>query len=636
MSFKFNWDGFPSELNEEALDMLTQALNKGGSKPPNLVGPIIAKELDLGSTPPQLDILEISELEEDRFRAMFRMKYEGDGFLVLQTKVQANPLRLPVSELPSMPNAGVVAAAQPLVVPMLLRISGLKLHGIIVLAVSKQDGITLVFRSDPLVSVEVHSTFDSVPSVRSMLQREIEATLRSLFQEDLPVIVHEMSVNELRRARELKEKQRREQIEKQQRRIRKNHAQTDSMSGDMWSVSRNGRTARSDSGAASVDSLPLSVSQHLMTTQLHRRLMELSKEEQIRGHQTQQGRDPGRANQGHSIQGTTDLMGMYSSANSMANSTRGENPDDVGLFTDMDTVISDPRSDIAWAQTPPEFDTTSLAAHSEFSYNGRGAAHSDYFLPQPPPLTLNGNHRSTTFDENRMSGDPESLEQFLSDDWGRMQQSAELEAYIRRRQEEERVLHEQQNGVILRSTGNGVAARLASLMSMGQTLSPYTRRFEHTTMRSDVGPRLSQTPYRGAPLASSSSRYIGMNGTQSEAGAPLVSPESPTASHNPRNFSFSSSMLPNTAQSTSGSNTAAAAAAATMGAGGSGQAFSSTTPPLGSGVHSPFSRNRKLRRKVHRINGFSLGNGTTKDHASSSNINNGSNNSGSGSSIVEK
>ncbi|KAJ1870518.1 ERMES complex subunit, partial [Coemansia sp. S17] len=108
-----------------------------------------------------------------------------------------------------MPSLGVVAAAQPLVVPMLLRISGLKLHGIIVLAVSKQDGITLVFRSDPLVSVEVHSTFDSVPSVRSMLQREIEATLRSLFQEDLPVIVHDMSVNEIRRARELKEKERR-------------------------------------------------------------------------------------------------------------------------------------------------------------------------------------------------------------------------------------------------------------------------------------------------------------------------------------------------------------------------------------------------------------------------------------------
>ncbi|KAJ1768985.1 ERMES complex subunit [Coemansia sp. RSA 1813] len=602
MSFKFNWDGLPSELNEEALDMLTQALNKGDNKPPNLVGPIIAKELDLGSTPPQLDILEISELEEDRFRAMFRMKYEGDGFLVLQTKVQANPLRLPASELPSMPSIGVVAAAQPLVVPMLLRISGLKLHGIIVLAVSKQDGITLVFRSDPLVSVEVHSTFDSVPSVRSMLQREIEATLRSLFQEDLPIIVHEMSVNELRRARELKDRQRREHIEKQQQRIRMNHAQSDSTVGDMWSPSRNGRTARSDSGAASVDSLPQSVSQHLMTTQLHRRLMELSTEEQIRNHLARQNQ-----NFGHE-QGNPELSRACSYVNSLANSTYGGNMDDAGLFTNMGTVISGSRSNVDWAQTPPEFDTASLAAHSVFSYDSHGAR-TDYFLPPPPALS--SHPRSTTFDENRMSGDPESLEQFLSDDWGRMQQSAELDAYIRRRQEE-RALNEKQNGVILRSTNNAVAARLASLMSMGQTLSPYTRRFEHTTMRSDVAPRLSQTPYRGA-----SSRYIGVNGTQSETGAQPLSPGSPTASHDLRNFSFSSNMLPVTAQSAATSTTGAVAAAAAAGT-SAGASFSSTTPPLGSGVHSPFSRNRKLRRKVHRINGLSLGNSASKNPAASS------------------
>ncbi|KAJ1799541.1 ERMES complex subunit [Coemansia sp. RSA 2399] len=594
MSFKFNWDGLPSELNEEALDMLTQALNKGDNKPPNLVGPIVAKELDLGSTPPQLDILEISELEEDRFRAMFRMKYEGDGFLVLKTKVQANPLRLPTSELPSMPSVGVVAAAQPLVVPMLLRISGLKLHGIIVLAVSKQDGITLVFRSDPLVSVEVHSTFDSVPSVRSMLQREIEATLRSLFQEDLPVIVHEMSVNELRRARELKDKQRKEYIEKQQQQIRMNHVRSDSMAGDMWSPSRHARTARSDSGAASVDSLPQSVSQHLMTTQLHRRLMELSTEEQIRNHLARQSQTFAHE-QDHS-QGNHEIQSAYSFTNSLANSIHDGSLDDAGIFTNMGTVISGSRSNVDWAQTPPEFDTTSLAGHSVFSYDRHGATRSDYFLPPPPPA-LNGHLRSTTFDENRMSGDPESLEQFLSDDWGRMQQSAELDAYIRRRKEEERALNEQQNGVILRSANNAVAARLASLMSMGQTLSPYTRRFEHTTMRSDVAaPRPSQTPYRG----SASSRYIGMNGTQSETGAQPLSPgSSPTASHNLRNLSFSSSTLPAaTAQSTT--------AAAATGASASGASFSSTTPPLASGVHSPFSRNRKLRRKVHRINKLGL------------------------------
>ncbi|KAJ2544090.1 ERMES complex subunit [Coemansia sp. RSA 1933] len=596
MSFKFNWDSLPSELNEEALEMLTQALNKGDNKPPNLVGPIVAKELELGSTPPQLDILEISELEEDRFRAMFRMKYEGDGFLVLQTKVQANPLRLPVSELPSMPSVGVVAAAQPLVVPMLLRISGLKLHGIIVLAVSKQDGITLVFRSDPLVSVEVHSTFDSVPSVRSMLQREIETTLRALFQDDLPVIVHEMSVNELRRARELKDKQRREHIEKQQQRIRRSHAQSDSIGGGgPWTPSRSGRAARSDSGAASVDSLPLSVSQHLMTTQLHRRLMELSTEEQIRSHLARQGQPLGHGElDGGGPQASNGLApSAYSFASSMGGSVHGGSLDNAaGLFQGM----SGARSNVEWAQTPPEFDTGSLGARSVVSYNGQ----TDYFLPEPP--ALGGElQRSTTFDGNRMSGDPESLEQLLSDDWGRMQQSAELDAYIRRRREEERALGDQQNGVVLRSANNAVAARLASLMSMGQTLSPYTRRFEHTTMRADAAQRPSQSPYH----AGASARYVGIAASLSDAGAiaqPL-SPGSPTAPHDLRSLSFSSTMLP---------ATAASASSAVHGPGGGASAaasFSSTTPPLAStsGIHSPFSRNRKLRRKVHRINGLSIG-----------------------------
>ncbi|KAJ2647408.1 ERMES complex subunit, partial [Coemansia sp. RSA 1287] len=278
MSFKFQWTGFPAEFNCEALEMLTRALNKGENKPANLVGPIIAKELDLGSTPPELDILEISELEEDRFRAMFRMKYSGDGYLVLQTQVQANPLRLSTSPLPTMPGLGVVAAAAPLVVPMLLRISGLKLNGIVVLAVSKDEGITLVFRSDPLVSVEVHSTFDSVPSVRRMLQREIEATLRSLFREDLPLIVHEMSVNEIRRAREKRDRERREHIERQQMQIRTRHGRE----GSVWA-------GRGDSGAASVGS-QTEAEQRLLASQLHQRLIELSKE---------------------GVQGVDDMQGMY-------------------------------------------------------------------------------------------------------------------------------------------------------------------------------------------------------------------------------------------------------------------------------------------------------------------------------------
>ncbi|KAJ2357165.1 ERMES complex subunit [Coemansia sp. RSA 2618] len=512
MSFKFQWTGFPAEFNTEALEMLTQALNKGENKPPNLVGPIVAKELDLGSAPPELDILEISELEPDRFRALFRMKYEGDGFLVLQTQVQANPLRLPSTLVPTMPSMGVVAAAAPLVVPMLLRISGLRLNGIVVLAVSKDDGVTLVFRSDPLVAVEVHSTFDAVPSVRRMLQREIEATLRTLFQEDLPVIVHEMSVREIRRAREARDRVRREHIARQQRLIRQRHAD----SAGAW-------RARTDSGAASAASLPAS-EQRLLASQLHHRLMELSKED-------------ARIYDSQSVYGAKSLRQWTQSLGGM---------DAPGLAAQD-------------AQSLGALDAQSLEALDAPGLGAPGFA-------TPPHLSM------------ARGGSPESLERYLNDDWERMQQSAELDAYLRRQDAEQRELEQRQNGVVLRPADSAVAARLASLMNMGQTLSPYTRRFAHTTMRSDVVP-----PRFGVPAH----RHAGHSANaDNPSGSPPLSPGGSMASHALLQASFS-----------------AGASAATP--------FSAISPPSG-GVRSPFSRNRTLRRKVHRINSISRAKGAAE------------------------
>ncbi|KAJ2481372.1 ERMES complex subunit [Coemansia sp. RSA 2131] len=504
MSFKFQWTGFPAEFNCEALEMLTRALNKGENKPANLVGPIVAKELDLGSTPPELDILEISELEEDRFRAMFRMKYSGDGYLVLQTQVQANPLRLSTSPLPTMPGLGVVAAAAPLVVPMLLRISGLKLNGIVVLAVSKDEGITLVFRSDPLVSVEVHSTFDSVPSVRRMLQREIEATLRSLFREDLPLIVHEMSVNEIRRAREARDRERREHIEQQQMQIRTRHERE----GSVWM--ERGRRVGADSGAASVGS-QTEAEQRLLASQLHQRLIELSKEG-VGG-----------------VQGVDDMQGMYDRHSVGDRHSLGDRHSVHGRHSIYGShSVHDVQSVRRWTQS--------------------GEAQG---FTTPPQL----GHRDQS----------EPLERYLTDDWERMQHSAELDAYLRQ---------DDQRGVVLRPSDSAVAARLASLMNMGQTLSPYTRRFEHTTMRSDVNPPRFGLTHR------TSSAIHGEN----VSGSPPLSLGDAEHSGGLRQPSFGTS---------------------------ASTPFSALSPPSG-GIRSPFSRNRKLRRKVHRIGAISLSTGSVE------------------------
>lgn len=97
---------------------------------------------------------------------------------------------------------GVVAADKPLVVPMELRISDLKLRGIVVLVVSKTKGITLVFKNDPLENIVISSTFDSVEILRNYLQRVIEEQLRKLFQEDLPVMIHNLSLRYIEEKKE--------------------------------------------------------------------------------------------------------------------------------------------------------------------------------------------------------------------------------------------------------------------------------------------------------------------------------------------------------------------------------------------------------------------------------------------------
>jgi distribution and morphology protein 34 len=192
MAFNFNWSPLIADTSR-AREMLTTALNKS-PKPPIIVDDIVVTELNLGSTPPELEILEVGDLAEDRFRGIFKMSYTGDAFLTLKTKVQANPLNTYLSTKPSFASPEPLAAAAGLTIPLQITLSDIRLSGFVILVFSKQKGLTLVFRNDPLESLKVSSTFDSIPFVRDYLQKEIEGQLRVLFMEDLPAIIHRLSL----------------------------------------------------------------------------------------------------------------------------------------------------------------------------------------------------------------------------------------------------------------------------------------------------------------------------------------------------------------------------------------------------------------------------------------------------------
>src|SRR5271155_4303594 len=81
-----------------------------------------------------------------------------------------------------------------LTIPLQITLSDIKLSAFIILVFSRQKGLTLVFRNDPLESLKVSSTFDSIQFIKDYLQKEIEGQLRVLFMEDLPAILHKLSL----------------------------------------------------------------------------------------------------------------------------------------------------------------------------------------------------------------------------------------------------------------------------------------------------------------------------------------------------------------------------------------------------------------------------------------------------------
>ncbi|KAL3713265.1 ERMES complex subunit [Talaromyces marneffei ATCC 18224] len=173
MAFNFNWSPLMADAGfyTRAQDLLTAALNKS-PKPPIIVDDIKVTELNLGSIPPDLEILEVGDLAEDRFRGIFKMSYNGDAFLTLKTRVQANPLNTFLVTRPSFASPKPLAAASGLTIPLQITLSEFRLSGFVVLVFSKQKGITVVFRNDPLESLK----------------------LRALFMDELPAIIHRLSL----------------------------------------------------------------------------------------------------------------------------------------------------------------------------------------------------------------------------------------------------------------------------------------------------------------------------------------------------------------------------------------------------------------------------------------------------------
>lgn len=77
------------------------------------------------------------ELSTEKFKALFKLVYAGDAELTLSTKVQANPV--------GASHSRNISAHKPLILPLLLTFSALKLKGIFSFDYSSSKGSSLGF-----------------------------------------------------------------------------------------------------------------------------------------------------------------------------------------------------------------------------------------------------------------------------------------------------------------------------------------------------------------------------------------------------------------------------------------------------------------------------------------------------------
>lgn len=141
MSFNVNWNSLETEsLSSWTKELLTDALNSG-KRPNILASGIQIKDLNFGKVGPSFEILEIGELDKDRFRGIFKINYEGDFHLTLHTKVQANPLKIyssnsldrEVNQFDEMNNfvtPDFLLCNDPFALPLDLKLSDIKIWGL--------------------------------------------------------------------------------------------------------------------------------------------------------------------------------------------------------------------------------------------------------------------------------------------------------------------------------------------------------------------------------------------------------------------------------------------------------------------------------------------------------------------------
>lgn len=187
MSFKFNWRFFDVEdLQARCQEALTESISQT-RRPPPLVAPIQATDIDFGTKAPDVKFHSIASVSLKRTHIIFALKYKGDAKLTLETEIEANMLCDTFNDprLPSFVRPKIVGALSALQLPFRMTIKEIVLDTLIDV-VYTPEGVMLYFHEDPLKSLNIESSMDNFPFVHDIINETMKKQLTISFYEDIP------------------------------------------------------------------------------------------------------------------------------------------------------------------------------------------------------------------------------------------------------------------------------------------------------------------------------------------------------------------------------------------------------------------------------------------------------------------
>lgn len=183
MSFLFNWAGLHS------VDFKTQANRVLDSlRLPQFPQRVSMTELLWGDTAPKFEILDIIELSEEKFKALFKFEYQGELSVTLRSNIEINSIRLIDFDPFTRPHFG--SAATSTVLPVDFRIAKLSVDFLFTV-VTKRANVTVVFNDEPQVDLEISTTIDELldDDLMAMLKNDALAMVTEYLKQDLPEII---------------------------------------------------------------------------------------------------------------------------------------------------------------------------------------------------------------------------------------------------------------------------------------------------------------------------------------------------------------------------------------------------------------------------------------------------------------